>query len=108
MALAAGRLDRKAAVGVLDSRDLGAVQPRTKTVGLRLSAREQLGPRDHIGEAEIVLDPVGLSERAIILVQHMNVKACAHRIDRGAESGGTAADDNQCGHGASFTFRYPR
>ena len=108
VALAVRRLDRKAGVGVLDARDLGAVKLCAEAFRLRPPARQQLRARNHIGEAEIVFDFVGLSECAVVLVQHMNVKTCAHRIDRGAESGGTAADDNQCGHGASFTFRYPR
>ena len=108
VALAVRRLDRKAGVGVLDARDLGAVKLCAEALRLRPAARQQLRARNHIGEAEIVFDFVGLSECAVVLVQHLNVKTCAHRIDRGAESGGTAADDNQCGHGASFTFRYPR
>ena len=40
--------------------------------------------------------------------QKQQIKKQYAAAKRAAQSGGTAADDNQCGHGASFTFRYPR
>ncbi len=94
----AGRLDREAVLGVFDAGHFGAHERRAQTFSLLLAALEQFCAGKRFGEAEIILDLVGLAERAAVLVQHGGLHPGADRVNGGRQPGRAAADDDDVGH----------